>query len=150
MLFRSKAFPTLFTPASQIPETLQHHLRYPQDLFRVQSLMYLLYHMENPEVFYNREDLWSFPLEVSQDNQSIVSQPHYVVMQLPGNTQPEMVLISPFTPLNKDNMIAWMAARSDGDRYGHVLLYEFPKQALVYGPSQIEARIDQTPEISNN
>ncbi|MGA0197636.1 MAG: UPF0182 family protein, partial [Prochlorotrichaceae cyanobacterium] len=88
------------------------------------------------------------PTEVSEVNQTIVSEPYYVIMQLPGESQPEMVLIFPFTPVNKDNMIAWMAARSDGENYGNLLLYEFPKQELVYGPSQIEARVDQTPEIS--
>jgi uncharacterized membrane protein (UPF0182 family) len=143
-----KAFPTLFTSGTKLPPALRQHLRYPQDLFTIQSLAYLSYHMENPEVFYNKEDLWSFPSEISENNKTILSQPYYVVMQLLGETNPEMVLILPFTPVNKDNMIAWLAARSDGDRYGHLLLYKFPKQALVYGPNQIEARIDQTPEIS--
>ena len=143
-----KAFPTLFTPVSELPPELQAHLRYPQDLFKIQSLLYLSYHMDNPEVFYNQEDLWSFPTELSDVNQTIVSEPYYVIMQLPGAPQPEMALIFPFTPVNKDNMIAWMAARSDGEHYGNLLLYEFPKQELVYGPSQIEARVDQTPEIS--
>ncbi|MEY2977527.1 MAG: UPF0182 family protein [Prochlorotrichaceae cyanobacterium] len=143
-----KAFPDLFQPATDLPPELQAHLRYPQDLFKIQSLLYLSYHMANPEVFYNQEDLWSFPTEVSEVNQTIVSEPYYVIMQLPGESQPEMVLIFPFTPVNKDNMIAWMAARSDGENYGNLLLYEFPKQELVYGPSQIEARVDQTPEIS--
>jgi uncharacterized membrane protein (UPF0182 family) len=143
-----KAFPSLFTPLSDLPPELQAHLRYPQDLFKIQSLLYLSYHMDNPEVFYNQEDLWSFPTEQSDVNQTIVSKPYYLIMQLPGEAQPEMVLIFPFTPVNKDNMIAWMAARSDGSHYGNLLLYEFPKQELVYGPSQIEARVDQTPEIS--
>jgi len=143
-----KAFPSLFTPISELPPELNIHLRYPQDLFKIQSLLYLSYHMDNPEVFYNQEDLWSFPTEISEVNQTIVSDPYYLIMQLPGEAKPEMVLIFPFTPVNKDNMIAWMAARSDGSHYGNLLLYEFPKQELVYGPSQIEARVDQTPEIS--
>lgn len=146
-----KAYPQLFTAATDLPPELQSHLRYPRDLFKIQSLLYSAYHMENPEVFYNQEDLWSFPQEVAEDGQPVLSEPYYLIMQLPGETNPkrsEMVQILPFTPVNKDNMIAWMAARSDGENYGRLLLYQFPKQELVYGPSQIEARVDQTPEIS--
>jgi uncharacterized membrane protein (UPF0182 family) len=103
--------------------------------------------MSDPEVFYNREDLWRFPLQIYEGNEQIV-QPYYVIMRLPGEAQEEFLLILPFTPVNKDNMIAWMAARSNGSEYGKLLLYEFPKQKLVFGPRQIEARIDQTPQIS--
>jgi uncharacterized membrane protein (UPF0182 family) len=142
-----KIFPTLFTAQDQIPPEVSFHFRYPVDLFKIQALMYLAYHMDNPEVFYNQEDLWSFPTEVF-DGQQQITEPYYVIMRLPDESQPEMMLILPFTPTSKNNMIAWMAARSDQKNYGKVLLYEFPKQALVYGPSQIEARVDQTPEIS--
>jgi uncharacterized membrane protein (UPF0182 family) len=143
----SKIFPGLFTPANETPDTVKAHFRYPLDFFKVQAQMYLSYHMNTPEVFYNREDLWRFPTEVYEGTQQLV-EPYYVIMRLPGSDQEEFMLILPFTPVNKDNMIAWMAARSDREHYGTSILYEFPKQELVYGPSQIEARIDQNPEIS--
>jgi uncharacterized membrane protein (UPF0182 family) len=103
--------------------------------------------MSDPEVFYNREDLWRFPMQVYEGNEQIM-QPYYVIMRLPGEAKEGFILILPFTPVNKDNMIAWMAARSNGKDYGKLLLYEFPKQKLVFGPRQIEARIDQEPLIS--
>ncbi|MGF1513860.1 MAG: UPF0182 family protein [Elainellaceae cyanobacterium] len=139
-------FPTLFE-SGDIPPAVRDHFRYPVDLFKIQAQMYLSYHMTDSEEFYNREDLWRFPLEQYEDRQQVM-QPYYVNMRLPEATEDEFILILPFTPVNKDNMIAWMAARSDGEQYGNVLLYEFPKQELIYGPSQIEARIDQNPEIS--
>jgi uncharacterized membrane protein (UPF0182 family) len=140
-------FPNLFRDRDQIPETLQAHFRYPVDLFKIQSQMYAVYHMSNPEEFYNREDVWRFPLEIYEGRQEVM-EPYYVIMDLPGGDRPEFTLILPFTPTNRDNMIAWMAARSDGSNYGKLLLYEFPKQELIYGPRQIEARIDQDPDIS--
>ena len=140
-------FPNLFRDRDQIPETLQAHFRYPVDLFKIQSQMYAVYHMSNPEEFYNREDVWRFPLEIYEGRQEVM-EPYYVIMDLPGGDRPEFTLILPFTPVSRDNMIAWMAARSDGSNYGKLLLYEFPKQELIYGPRQIEARIDQDPEIS--
>lgn len=139
-------FPTLFE-SGDISPALQAHFRYPVDQFKIQAQMYLSYHMTDSEEFYNREDLWRFPLEQYEQQQEVM-QPYYVNMRLPEATEEEFMLILPFTPVSKDNMIAWMAARSDGDQYGNVLLYEFPKQELIYGPSQIEARIDQNPEIS--
>ncbi len=139
-------FPTLFE-SGDIPPDIRAHFRYPVDLFKIQAQMYLSYHMVDSEEFYNREDLWRFPLEQDGEGQQVM-QPYYVNMRLPESEEDEFILILPFTPVNKDNMIAWMAARSDGDQYGNVLLYEFPKQELIYGPSQIEARIDQNPEIS--
>jgi len=142
-----KIFPQLFTPKEQTPPELKSHFRYPLDLFKVQAQIYLSYHMGNPEVFYNREDLWRFPIEFYEDSEGSM-EPYYVIMRLPGQEREEFMLILPFTPVNKDNMIAWMAARSDGEDYGKALLYQFPKQQLVYGPRQIEARIDQNPEIS--
>ncbi len=142
-----KIFPDLFVQADQVPEQVWDHFRYPLDLFKIQAVMYLSYHMDNPDVFYNQEDLWRVPVEEYEDSQQVM-EPYYMIMSLPGQTQEEFILILPFTPVNKDNMISWMAARSDGENYGRLLLYEFPKQELIYGPSQIEARINQTPEIS--
>lgn len=142
-----KMFPQLFQSTASIPPAIQAHFRYPQDLFEIQAKMYLSYHVEDPQVFYNREDDWRFATELEGDQQQQV-EPDYLIMKLPGSTVGEFVLILPFTPVNRDNMIAWMAARSDGTNYGKLNLYEFPKQELVYGPFQIEARIDQDPEIA--
>jgi hypothetical protein len=142
-----KIFPSLFTASDAISPSVRDHFRYPLDLFKTQSQVYLLYHMTDPEVFYNREDLWRFPTEVYEGNEQIV-EPYYVIMSLPEVAREEFIVILPFVPVSRDNMIAWMAGRSDGENYGELLLYEFPKQELVYGPSQIEARIDQNPEIS--
>ncbi|MFE4107576.1 UPF0182 family membrane protein [Almyronema epifaneia] len=142
-----KIFPNLFISRDRVPATVKAHFRYPLDYFQAQAQMYQAYHMANSEVFYNREDLWRFPLQVYEDTQ-VQMQPYYIILRLPESEQEEFVLIIPFTPVNKDNMVAWMAARSDGDEYGRLLLYEFPKQELIYGPSQVDARIDQNPEIS--
>ena len=142
-----KIFPNLFESPDSISPQVKEHFRYPLDLFKIQAQMYLAYHMNDPQVFYNREDLWRFATENYEGNQQAI-EPYYQIMNLPGESQEEFVLILPFTPVNKDNMIAWMAARSDGENYGNMLLYEFPKQKLIYGPFQIEARIDQNPEIS--
>ncbi|MEL7085342.1 MAG: UPF0182 family protein [Cyanobacteria bacterium J06597_1] len=140
-------FPSLFADGGNVPDDLKAHFRYPIDLFKIQSQLYLRYHISNPTVFYNGEDLWSFPKEVFQSREQLM-QPYYVIMSLPEEDSEEFVLIWPFTPLDKSNMVAWMAARSDGEQYGKLLLYEFPRQELIFGPRQIEARIDQTPEIS--
>jgi len=142
-----RIFPDLFIPFDQMPAIYREHLRYPRDIFTVQAQMYRTYHMENPEVFYNREDLWRFP-ERTIEGVVQPMEPYYVIMKLPDLQQEEFLQILPFTPVNRDNMIAWLAGGSDGDNYGKLLLYEFPKQELVFGPSQIEARINQTPEIS--
>ena len=142
-----KIFPDLFQGADAMPTAVREHIRYPHDLFSIQAQMYRTYHMGNPEVFYNREDLWRFPMQVYEEEQ-VRMEPYHTIMRLPGAEAEEFMAIMPFTPVNKDNMVSWLAARSDGDEYGNLLLYVFPKQQLVYGPSQIEARIDQTPEIS--
>lgn len=142
-----KIFPGLFQGPDEIPEAVQARFRYPYDLFTIQAQMYRTYHMTNPEVFYNREDIWRFPNQVYEQD-PVRMDPYYVIMRLPGGTSEEFIQILPFTPVNKDNMVAWMAGRSDGENYGRLLVYEFPKQQLVYGPSQIEARIDQSPEFS--
>ncbi len=141
-------FPNLFKPFSQLPVALKSHIRYPVDLFKVQSERLLTYHMTDPQVFYNREDLWRVPNEIYGGKPQLV-EPYYLIINLPttGDAE-EFVLLYPFTPAGRNNLIAWLAARSDGDNYGKRLLYQFPKQELVYGPEQIEARINQDPIIS--
>ena len=141
-------FPSLFTPIAEMPESLRSHLRYPVDLFQVQVSVYQTYHMRDPRVFYNKEDLWTIPVETYADAERPV-EPYYVIMRLPGEDREEFVLMLPLTPTQKDNMITWLAARSDGDRYGKLIAYNFPKDKLIYGPRQIEARIDQDPAISS-
>lgn len=141
-------FPDLFEARAAIPPELKAHFRYPLDLFKIQAQMYLSYHMSDPEAFYNREDLWQVPVETYEGGSEQMMEPYYVILRLPEEEKEEFILILPFTPAQKDNMIAWMAARSNGPEYGKLLLYEFPKQKLVYGPRQIEARIDQDPKIS--
>jgi uncharacterized membrane protein (UPF0182 family) len=143
----SAIFPALFTPWDQMSQTLRDHLRYPEGLFTIQAYMNDTYHMQNPTVFYNKEDLWTVANEVYAGNEQRM-EPYYVTMRLPDAQQDEFILIEPFTPANRQNMVAWLAARSDGEHYGKLLLYKFPKQELVYGPLQIEARIDQEPTIS--
>ncbi|MBD3273994.1 MAG: UPF0182 family protein [Candidatus Marinimicrobia bacterium] len=142
-----KIFPDLFKSMDEVPDEIRQQFRYPEDLFRLQSHVYTQYHMTNPEVFYNREDMWRFPNEIYEGNERQM-EPYYLIMRLPEETEEEFLLFLPFTPVNKNNMIAWMAARSDGEHYGKLILYEFPKQELIYGPMQIEARIDQDPNIS--
>jgi uncharacterized protein len=141
------AFPGLFQPLNEMPADLLTHLRYPESLFRIQAQQYLTYHMTNERVFYNREDLWQFPQETYDGNEQVM-EPYYVNMPLPGEFETEYLLIQPVTPVGKSNMIAWIAARNDVPNYGELVVYELPKQELVFGPLQIEARIDQDPEIS--
>jgi uncharacterized membrane protein (UPF0182 family) len=140
-------FPKLFEARAAIPPAVKAHFRYPLDLFKIQAQMYLSYHMSDPEVFYNREDLWQVPVQTYEGSEQVM-EPYYMIVRLPGEEKEGFILILPFTPAKKDNMVAWMAARSNGAEYGKLLLYEFPKQKLVYGPRQIEARIDQDPNIS--
>jgi uncharacterized membrane protein (UPF0182 family) len=142
-----RIFPSLFKDYQTIPPTVKAHFRYPLDLFKIQAQMYLSYHMSDPEVFYNREDLWRFPLQTYEGNEQVM-EPYYMIVRLPGEEKEGFILILPFTPANKDNTVAWMAARSNGKEYGKLFLYEFPKQKLVFGPRQIEARIDQETTIS--
>ena len=140
-------FPTLFKKYEEMPQDLKAHVRYPKDLFKIQMLQYNTYHMKNPRVFYNKEDIWTIPTE-NYGGDSIPMEPYYIQMRLPNEKHLEFILMNPLTPNNKDNMIAWMAARCDGQQYGELLVYKFPKEKLVYGPSQIEARIDQNTTIS--
>ncbi len=138
-------FPELLT--EDIPEDIQMHFRYPELLFTIQTSMYGTYHMSNLEVFYNREDVWEFPTE-KYYNEDIVMEPYYVTMKLPEYDQEEFILMQPFTPRNRQNMISWMGVRNDGEHYGEMLVYRFPKQKNVYGPQQIENRINQDSVIS--
>ncbi|MBK7897064.1 MAG: UPF0182 family protein [Anaerolineaceae bacterium] len=143
----SNAFPGLFKPFSEMPENLQSHLRYPEDLFNIQTQQYLRYHMTDVRVFFNQEDVWQIPQEVFEGAQQPM-EAYYVIMPLPGETKSEYLLIQPFNPTGKDNMIAWMAVRNDPENYGELVVYELPKQELVFGPLQVESRIDQEPDIS--
>lgn len=138
-------FPKLFT--KEIPEDVQAHFRYPVDLFKIQTAMYGTYHMSNLEVFYNREDYWEFPTE-KYFNQDIEMDPYYVTMKLPESDQEEFILMQPYTPKKRQNMISWIGVRNDGDNYGEIFVYQFPKQKNIYGPQQIENRINQDSVIS--
>jgi uncharacterized membrane protein (UPF0182 family) len=140
-------FPGAFRPLSDIAPDLRNHLRYPEDIFRIQTYIYSVYHMQNPQIFYNREDLWEIPVLSGSGTETQMS-PYYTIMRLPQEKQPEFILMLPFTPGRKDNLSAWMVARSDGEYYGQLVVYRFPKQKLVYGPKQIVARINQDAEIS--
>jgi uncharacterized protein len=140
-------FPNLFRDQKDLPESLRAHVRYPQDLFDLQASVYETYHMEDPQVFYNKEDLWNVANEKLQ-NEVQQMESYYAVMRLPGERDEEFIQMLPFTPNRRDNMIAWLSARSDGDGYGKMLVYKFPKQALTYGPMQVSARFDQDPYIS--
>ncbi len=142
-----RIYPDLFTPYDEMPEELRQHVRYPEDLFTLQAEMYMTYHMGDPQVFYNREDLWQPAIEL-RGGQEVVVEPYFVIMRLPGGEESEFMLMLPLTPAGKDNMIAWLYADSDGEDYGQMGVLEFSKQELVYGPRQIEARIDQDPIIS--
>ncbi|HEX4001855.1 MAG TPA: UPF0182 family protein [Candidatus Acidoferrales bacterium] len=141
-------FPGVFHPLSEMPPDLRAHVRYPQDFFAIQAAKYAVYHMTDPSVFYSKEDLWRVATR-SVNGESAPMSPYYAVMKLPevGTTE-EFILMVPFTPARKNNMIAWMAARCDGPDYGKVLVFNFPKEKLIYGPEQIQSRLNQTPAIS--
>ncbi|KRQ93097.1 UPF0182 family protein [Bradyrhizobium valentinum] len=142
-----RIFPSLFKPFAAMPSDLQKHIRYPEDLFLIQARLYQTYHMEAADVFYNREDLWQFPRQPGGGGTAMMA-PYYIIMRLPGEPQAEFFLMLPMVPSRRDNMIAWLAARCDAPDYGKLIVYEFPKEKLVYGPFQIEARINQSTEIS--
>ena len=147
-----RIFPTLFVDAAQMPADLRRHVRYPEALFDLQSQVYGLYHMTNPQVFFNREDLWTVATETRTDanGQQTVQpmQPNFVLMKLPGGVGEEFVEILPFTPANRNNLIGWIAGRCDGEHYGTAEVYNFPKTKLIDGPQQIESRIDQNAQLS--
>ncbi len=143
----SSIFPHLFKPFSEMPATLKKHIRYPKDLFMIQADMYRTYHMKDVQVFYNQEDLWQTPNEIYASNRRKM-EPYYIIMRLPQEKSEEFVLMLPFTPSQKDNMIAWLAARCDMPDYGNLIVYKLPKDKLIFGPMQIEARVDQQTSIS--
>ncbi|MXX26583.1 MAG: UPF0182 family protein [Caldilineaceae bacterium SB0668_bin_21] len=144
----ARIFPSLFTSFEEMPADLNAHIRYPNDLFSIQASVFRTYQMTEPTDFYNREDVWAWPEEIF-DNQSRPMEPYYVLMQLPGSEDLDFIQILPFTPANRENMISWLAAQNDPEKYGEMLVYRFGKDSLVFGPKQIEARIDQDPTISS-
>ena len=140
-------FPDLFRPGDEMDAKLVEHWRYPEAMFRIQAAKYQTFHMEDPQVFYNQEDLWNWAEEIVT-GERVRIEPYYVIMRLPQGSVEEFVLMMPYTPSSKQNMVAWLYARNDGEHYGELGVYKFPKQRLVYGPMQIESRIDQDPVIS--
>ncbi len=148
-----RIFPSLFQDAALMPADLRRHVRYPEKLFNLQATVYGLYHMTDPAVFFNREDLWTVATESTGQNSDgqqtpVPMQPNFVLMKLPGETDVEFVEILPFTPANRNNLIGWIAGRCDGAHYGTSVVYDFPKTKLVDGPQQIESRIDQNAQLS--
>jgi hypothetical protein len=140
-------FPGLLKPLDEMPADLRHHVRYPEDFFAIQARKYATYHMLDPQVFYNREDMWAIPRRTIEGRDREM-EPYYTIMRLPGEAREEFILLTLFNPSRRDNMIGWLAARSDPPNYGRLIAYNFPKQKLVFGPRQIDARIDQDPIIS--
>jgi hypothetical protein len=143
----ARIFPGVFHTMEEMPTELRRHVRYPRGMLSIQARMYGAYHMQDPQVFYNKEDLWGIPGKHTPGSEREMD-PYYTIMKLPGDKKEEFILLVAFTPSRKDNMSAWMAVRCDMPDYGNITVYKFPKQKLVYGPSQIEARIDQDTEIS--
>ncbi len=141
------ALPVLFRALGDMPETLRRHLRYPRDLFDAQVAKYITYHMTVPQVFYNGEDIWAVPLE-KYGGEQIAMQPYYILIKLPGEDRLQFMLMTPLTPNSRDNMIAWMAARSDFPGYGELVVYKLSKERLIIGPIQAEAKIDQDTLVS--
>ena len=143
----SRIFPGTLLPFSEMPADLKRHVRYPLDIFGLQTLVYSTYHMEVPQIFYNKEDQWEIPAMGTAAKEEVM-EPYYTIMKLPEEKKEEFILMLPFNPKKKDNLSAWMVARSDGENYGKLVVYRFPKDRLVYGPKQIVARINQDTEIS--
>jgi uncharacterized membrane protein (UPF0182 family) len=143
----SSIFPGLFKPFGEMPDDLKKHIRYPKDLFKIQANAYRTYHMKDVQVFYNQEDLWQTPNEIYATKRQKM-EPYYIIIRLPQEKNEEFALMLPFTPSNKDNMIAWLAARCDMPDYGNLIVYKLPKDKLIFGPMQIEARVDQQTSIS--
>ncbi|MFA5907392.1 MAG: UPF0182 family protein [Vicinamibacterales bacterium] len=143
----ARIFPTLLRPLSEMPEDLRHHVRYPEGIFQMQSSVYATYHMTNPAVFYNKEDQWEVPA-VDSSGETRRMEPYYAMMKLPGENDAEFIQMLPFTPRRRDNLASWMVARSDGEHYGKLQVFQFPKQTLVFGPQQVVARINQDQVIS--
>ena len=136
-------FPDFLRPLDEMSDDLRRHIRYPEELFSLQTGIFQIYHMTDPTVFYNREDQWDVPVVDGEQ-----MQPYYTIMRLPGEPRAEFIQMLPFTPIGKNNLAAWMVARSDGDQYGKMLVFQFPKQKVIFGPNQIVARINQDQVIS--
>ena len=143
----ARIFPGMFVPLADMPPSLREHVRYPEDIFAIQSSVYATYHMTQPAVFYNREDQWEIPV-VDDTGEVGPMQPYYTIMRLPGEAEPEFIQMLPFTPRSRDNLAAWLAARSDGEHYGTLRAFQFPKQKVIFGPRQVVARINQDQTIS--
>jgi uncharacterized membrane protein (UPF0182 family) len=143
----SAIFPHLFKPLDEMPATVRQHLRYPEDLFQLQTQVYLRYHISDARQFYLKEDQWDVPTEIFGSSEQTV-RPYYVIARIPGETSEEFMLILPFVPLNRTNAIAWLAARSDGDNYGKLVSFRFPSTVSVPGPTQVERRIDSDGRVS--
>ena len=142
-------FPDLFTDGESMPDSLREHVRYPQDLFTIQAEKFIRYHMRDAQDFYNNEDLWAFPNEKFGQGETLqVVEPYYVIMKLPGEEREEFVQLLPYTPSQRQNLIGWLAARSDGENYGKLVAFNFPKDRQIDGPEQVEARIDNDQDIS--
>jgi uncharacterized membrane protein (UPF0182 family) len=144
----ARIYPGTLKPLAEMDQDLRAHLRYPEDIFKLQSMVYETYHMNQPQVFYNKEDLWTEATMGESEGKNQTLDPYYTVMKLPGEQSEEFILMLPFTPKSKDNLAAWMAARSDGEHYGKLVVYRFPKQRVTYGPKQIVGLINQDPDIS--
>jgi hypothetical protein len=138
-----RIFPGLFKPLSEMPGDLRSHIRYPQRFLQIQAALFASYHMTDPQVFYNKENLWEVP-----QHEGKTMDPYYTVMKLPGEKKEEYILLLPFTPAKRDNLAAWVTARCDGAHYGKILAYTFPRDRLIFGPKQIDARINQDAAIS--
>jgi uncharacterized membrane protein (UPF0182 family) len=143
----ARIFPGMFVPLADMPASLREHVRYPEDIFAIQASVFATYHMTQPAVFYNREDQWEVPV-VEDATEGGPMQPYYTIMRLPGEAEPEFIQMLPFTPRNRDNLAAWLAARSDGEHYGTLRVFQFPKQKVIFGPRQVVARINQDQAIS--
>jgi uncharacterized membrane protein (UPF0182 family) len=143
----ARAFPDTFKPLAEMPASIREHVRYPEDIFAIQAQVYSTYHMTQPGVYYNREDQWEIP-SVDEGAERNVMQPYYTIMRLPGEKEAEFIQMLPFTPRRRENLAAWLVARSDGEHYGRLRVFEFPKQKLVFGPRQVVNRIAQDQLIS--
>ena len=149
----AKIFPGVFRPLSDMPQSLTAHLRYPEDIFSLQTAIYTTYHMDDPQIFYNKEDQWEVPIiaqegEKQTEGKVPAMTPRHMIMKLPGEKKEEYILMLPFTPRAKDNLSAWMVARNDGEQYGKLVVYRFPKDKLVFGPKQVIGRINQDAQVS--